>query len=153
MQVKLSELIKQLQTNYYKMLVIVDNGHQEEKIIRPLQAEGWTAVDVTDAILKLIETIPENKLKVRIGGKIKEWFNSLPDRLVLYNTSILYSPELGRLNPVGAFKYKSREKEIVVLLEGHLSGNRIQYSQYARPDYTEMDVSEVIHARMEDIDA
>ncbi|HPU35315.1 MAG TPA: BREX-3 system P-loop-containing protein BrxF [Bacillota bacterium] len=125
---KLSELIKQLQTNYYKMLVIVDNGHQEEKIIRPLQAEGWTAVDVTDAILKLIETIPENKLKVRIGGKIKEWFNSLPDRLVLYNTSILYSPELGRLNPVGAFKYKSREKEIVVLLEGHLSGNRIQYS-------------------------
>ncbi|MDR9788363.1 MAG: BREX-3 system P-loop-containing protein BrxF [Peptococcaceae bacterium MAG4] len=150
---KLSELIKQLQTNYYKMLVIVDNGHQEEKIIRPLQADGWTAVDVTDAILKLIETIPENKLKVRIGGKIKEWFNSLPDRLVLYNTSILYSPELGRLNPVGAFKYKSREKEIVVLLEGHLSGNRIQYSQYARPDYTEMDVSEVIHARMEDIDA
>ncbi len=150
---KLSEMIKQLQTNYYKMLVIVDNGHQEEKIIRPLQAEGWTAVDVTDAILKLIETIPENKLKVRIGGKIKEWFNSLPDRLVLYNTSILYSPELGRLNPVGAFKYKSREKEIVVLLEGHLSGNRIQYSQYARPDYTEMDVSEVIHARMEDIDA
>ncbi|HPZ43580.1 MAG TPA: BREX-3 system P-loop-containing protein BrxF [Bacillota bacterium] len=150
---KLSEMIKQLQTNYYKMLVIVDNGHQEEKIIRPLVAEGWTAVDVTDAILKLIETIPENKLKVRIGGKIKEWFNSLPDRLVLYNTSILYSPELGRLNPVGAFKYKSREKEIVVLLEGHLSGNRIQYSQYARPDYTEMDVSEVIHARMEDIDA
>lgn len=150
---KLTELIKQLETNYYKMLVIVDNGRQEDKVIQPLQEEGWTAVDITDEVLKLIETIPESKRKVRIGGKIKEWFNSLPNRLVLYNTSILYSPELGRLNPVGAFKYKSREKEIVVLLEGHLSVNRIQYSQYARPDYTEIDVSEVIHARMEDIDA
>ncbi|AKX96033.1 hypothetical protein MTHERMOG20_16820 [Moorella thermoacetica] len=149
---KLRDLIKQMQTNYYKMLVIVDNGRQPEKIIRPLQQEGWTAVDVTDAVLKLIESIPENKVKVRIGGKLKEWFHSLPDRLILYNTTILYSPELGRLNPVGAFKYKSREKEIIVLLEGRLAGNRIQYSHYGRPDYAEMDVSEVIHARMEDID-
>ncbi|NPV81514.1 MAG: BREX-3 system P-loop-containing protein BrxF [Firmicutes bacterium] len=149
---KLRDLIRQMQTNYYKMLVIVDNGRQPEKIISPLQEEGWTAVDVTDAVLKLIEGIPENKMKVRIGGKLKEWFHSLPDRLILYNTSILYSPELGRLNPVGAFKYKSREKEVIVLLEGRLAGNRIQYSQYGRPDYAEMDVSEVIHARMEDID-
>lgn len=149
---KLKELIRQMQTNYYKMLVIVDNGRQPEKIIKPLQAEGWTPVDVTEAVLKLIEGIPENKIKVRIGGKLKEWFHSLPDRLILYNTTILYSPELGRLNPVGAFKYKSREKEIIVLLEGRLAGNRIQYSQFGRPDYAEMDVSEVIHARMEDID-
>ncbi|AKX93391.1 hypothetical protein MOTHE_c05870 [Moorella thermoacetica] len=56
---KLRDLIKQMQTNYYKMLVIVDNGRQPEKIIRPLQQEGWTAVDVTDAVLKLIESIPE----------------------------------------------------------------------------------------------
>jgi hypothetical protein len=149
---KLADLIEQMQTSYYKMLVIVDNGRQQDKIIRPLQEEGWMAVDVTAAILKLVETIPENKVKVRIGGKIKEWFYSLPDRLILYNTSILYSPELGRLNPVGAFKYKSREKEAIVLLEGHLAGNRIQYSQFGRPDYTEMDVGEIIHVRMEDID-
>ncbi|NSW83903.1 MAG: BREX-3 system P-loop-containing protein BrxF [Syntrophothermus sp.] len=149
---KLKDLIRQMQTNYYKMLVIVDNGHQPERIIEALQEEGWAPVDVTEAVLKLVEGIPENKVKVRIGGKLKEWFQSLPDRLILYNTNILYSPELGRLNPVGAFKYKSREKEIIVLLEGHLAGNRIQYSQYGRPDYTEMDVSEVIHARMEDID-
>lgn len=149
---KLHDLIRQMQSNYYKMLVIVDNGHQPERIIEALQEEGWTPVDVTEAVLKLVEGIPENKVKVRIGGKLKEWFHSLPDRLILYNTNILYSPELGRLNPVGAFKYKSREKEVIVLLEGHLAGNRIQYSRYGRPDYTEMDVSEVIHARMEDID-
>jgi len=149
---KLADLLKQMQTDHYKMLVIVDNNRQYEKIIQPLQGQGWTAYDVTAEVLKLLECIPENKRKVRIGLKIKEWFFSLPDKLIFYNTNILYSPDLGRLNPVGAFKYKSRGKEVVVILEGHLAGNRIQYSQMGRPDYTEVDVNEVISVRMEDID-
>ncbi|MEW6622396.1 MAG: BREX-3 system P-loop-containing protein BrxF [Bacillota bacterium] len=148
----LQALIEQSKNNHYKMLVIIDNNNNHDKIINAMKDQGWTAYDVTESILKLVENIPEGKVKLRIGEKIKKWFYDLPDKVILYNTNILYSPELGRLNPVGAFKYKGRNKEIIVFVEGHVSGDRIQYSQYGRDDYSEMDVSELIHAKLEDID-
>jgi len=149
---KLDRLLEQNRSNHYKMLVIVDNNNQHEKIVNTLKSKGWGYYDVTDNIISLLVDIPEGKRKLRIGTKIKEWFNSVPDHVILFNTNILYSPELGKLNPVGAFKYKARDKEIVLIVEGHISGNKIIYSEYGRPDFTEMDVSELIHIRMEDID-
>lgn len=148
----INTLIEQNRTNYYKMLVIVDNNHQHDKIINALQDDGWISYDVNEAVLKMIDGLPENKVKLRMGEKIKSWVNSLPEKVILYNTNILYSPELGKLNPIGAFKYRSREKEFIVIMEGNVSGNRIQYSEYGKDDHIEIDVSELIHAKMENID-
>jgi len=149
----LQTLIEQNRTNHYKLLVIVDNNHQHQKILETLEKDGWTAYDVNENVLKLIEDIPNEKVKLRIGDKIKQWIKSLPEKIILYNTNILYSPELGNLNPVGAFKYKARDREIIVFIEGYVSGNRIQYSTHGRDDYSMMDVSEIIHVRLEDIHA
>lgn len=148
----LDTLLEQNRTNHYKMLVIVDNNKQYEKIVNVLRKKGWRDYNIEDHILQLLVDIPEEKRKLRIGTKIKEWFNSLPDHVILFNTNILYSPELGKLNPIGAFKDKARDKEIIIIIEGRISGNKVIYSEYGRPDYTEMDVSELIHVRMEDID-
>lgn len=149
---QLSTYLEQNRTNHYKMLVIVDNNKQHDKIINLLQDQGWSSFDVNENILEIIEKIREDKIKFRIGKEIKIWFNKLPDKIILYNNNILYSPELGKINPVGAFKYRSREKECIVILEGSLSENRIQYSEYGKDDHVEMDVSELIHVKMEDID-
>ena len=65
--------------------------------------------------------------------------------------NILYSPELGKLNPMGAFKYRSRDRECVAIVEGSVYGNRIQYSEYGKDDHVEMDVSELIHVKMESL--
>ena len=150
---KLDELIKQNRSNHYKMLVVVDNNNQQDKVIEKLKGDGWEAYDVTKSIVEITKDIPDDKIKLRIGEQIKKWVKSLPDKIILYNTNILYSPELGRLNPIGAFKYKSRDREMILFVEGHTSGNRIRYSTYDRDDYSEMEVSELIHVRMEDIDA
>jgi|SRR5680860_248473 len=147
----LETLIEQNRCNYYKMLIIIDNAQQHEKITQSLTSQGWQAFNVTDHTLELIERIPEKERKLRIGRIIKEWVKGLPDKVILYDTSILYSPELGRLNPVGAFKYKSREKEIIVIMSGQVYGERVRYSEYGRDDYCEMDVSELIHTRIEDV--
>lgn len=149
---QLNTYLEQNRTNHYKMLVIVDNNHQHEKIINVLQDQGWSSYDVNENILKILENVPGNKIKVRIGSKIKEWANKLPDRVILYNTNILYSPELGKPNPVAAFKYRTRDRECILILEGSVSGNRIQYSEYGKEDHVEMDVSELIHVKMENID-
>ncbi len=149
---KLETLLEQNRDNYYKMLVIIDNARQYEMITEVLQPQGWQAFNVTDQILELMEGIPERERRLRIGRIIKEWFWELPDKVILYDTNILYSPELGRLNPIGAFKYKSREKEIIVIVNGQIYGERIRYSEPGRDDYNEMDVSELIHCRLEDIE-
>ena len=152
---QLSTYLDQNHTNHYKMLVIVDNNHKYEKIINALQDHDWSSYDVTENILKILETlenIPKKNIKIRIASKIKEWANTLPDKVILYNTNILYSPELGKLNPVDAFKYRFRDRDCILIIEGSVSGNRIQYSEYGKEDYVEMDVSELIHAKMEDID-
>jgi len=148
----LQTLLEQSRTNHYKTLVIVDNNKQQDRIINALKELDWAAFDVTDKVLEMIEGIPEGKVKLRIGDLLKKWFTNFPDKVILYNTTILYSPNLGRLNPVGAFKYKSRTKETILIMEGRVSGDRIQYSDYGKEDYSEMDVSELIHVKMEDID-
>lgn len=149
----LQELIRQANTNHYRMLLVIDNDHNSEPIIEVLQQQGWTAYDVEQVILEMIERLPPNKAKLRISTELKKWFLQLPEKIILYNTTILYSPELGRLNPVGAFKYKSRENLVVVFAEGRLINQKLQYSEYNREDHTEVDVSEIICVRLEDINA
>ena len=108
---KLETLLEQNRSNYYKMLVIIDNARQHEKITDALAPLGWQSFNVTDHILELVERIPENERKLRIGRVLKEWFKELPEQVILYDTSILFSPELGRLNPVGALNTNHGRKK------------------------------------------
>ena len=50
---QLSTYLEQNSTNHYKMLVIVDNNHQQDKIINALQDKGWTSYDVEENIIKI----------------------------------------------------------------------------------------------------
>lgn len=149
---KLETLLEQNRNNYYKMLVIVDNTNQHDKIIGALTPQGWQAYNVSEYILEIVQRITEKELKLRIGRIIKEWVRGLPDKTILYDTNILYSPDLGRLNPVGAFKYKSREKEFIVIMNGQIYGERVRYSEYGREDFCEMDIGELIYSRIEDVE-
>jgi len=149
---ELSKLLEQNRANHYKLLVIVDNSNNHHKIIDPLKDEGWEAFNVNRNALRLMSNVPMDKIKLRIADEIKKWVLSLPNKVIFYNANILYSPDFGKLNPISAFKYRARNKEIIVIMEGRLYGNRLDYSQHGRTDYTEMDVGELICIRMEDID-
>lgn len=153
MKIKIDDLLKQNADNHYKMVVIVDNGSHNDKIMKLLEKSGFTSYNVESSIIKILEKIPPEKHKLRIGDKIKDWVNGLPPKNIFFNTNILYSPDLGKLNPVNAFKYKARDREIIVFAAGKLSGNKIQYSEHGLPDYNEIDVSELIAIKLEDIDA
>jgi hypothetical protein len=149
---KLSELLEHNRANHYQLLVVVDNSNNPHKIINALKDEGWEAFNVNRSALRLMSNVPMDKIQLRIADEIKKWVLSLPDKVIFYNANILYSPDFGKMNPISAFKYRARNKEIIVIMEGQLSGNRLVYSQHGRSDYTEMDVGELICVRMEDID-
>lgn len=77
---ELQRIIEQNRTNHYKLLVIVDNNQQHQKIIDLLKGDGWVAYDVNESILKIIKEIPKEKIKLRIGDQIKKWVKSLPEK-------------------------------------------------------------------------
>lgn len=59
---KLNTLLDQSKTNHYKMLVVVDNSHQHDKIISSLKkVKGWSSYDVTEEVLRLLESIPTER--------------------------------------------------------------------------------------------
>jgi len=40
------------------------------------------------------------KVKFKIGREIKKWIRSLNDNIVFVNSNILYSEDMGKINPL-----------------------------------------------------
>ncbi len=149
---QLHQLLEQNRSNHFKLLILVDNSQQKDAIIERLQQEGWICYDVGDEIQKIIQDMPEDEIQVGIAGKIKDWAVNLPEKVILYNTNILHSPEFGDINPVSVFRYRSRVRQIVLFVEGNLHGDHLIYSEYGRADNADIDVREFITAKVDEID-
>lgn len=154
---KLEDLIKENSENHYRLLVLFDdkrNPQAQEKVIEPLKAMGWQVVDVEEKVLELITIISSDKLKLRFMRKLKELIGQhFHDRVILINTEILYSPELDSPDPVGAFKYHTRKREMVLIVHDTLQNHYLHHAEYGDPDFKEIDLQELAYAKVEDIDA
>jgi hypothetical protein len=63
-----------------------------------------------------------------------------PDRrpLLVDNVEVLFSPELGRVNPVDTFKRISRQRPVVLALPARRQGTCAEYSALGREDHMRM---------------
>lgn len=150
---RLDTLLSENSKNHYKLLVLVgDDSGKKQEVIDFLTNKGWMLYDVDTAFKDFLEEIPKEKMKVRIGGKVKEWIKGLSNRLILTNTSLLYSSQLGLLNPVETFRYAMRgDREAVLFLEGRIREEQLIYSTPDRSDYAEVNLSQVIFFRLDDV--
>mgnify|MGYP000417962310 CR=1 FL=1 len=151
--VNIEKLLRANRDNHYKLLTIVgDEESKKKSIISYLKEKGWKIYDVEKIVLDLIKDIPENKISKRIGKKLKEWVKDQGENIVLYNTSILYSPELKLRGPVEAFRYPMRgEREGVIFINGRLRDNKVIYSTPDKEDHMEVDLSKVIFCKLTDV--
>jgi len=104
-------LLEQAGALRFKLLGIIGKDQQKRnKLIDYLKSNGWTLVDIEKELLQIKELLDkagvENEFE--LGTKIKEWFNSQPNNLILVNAGILYNELFLKISPVGAFKYNSR---------------------------------------------
>ena len=152
--VNIEKLLSASRDNHYKLLTLVgDEESKKKNIISYLKDEGWKIYDVERVVLDLIEDIPENKISKRIGKKLKEWVKEQGKKIVLYNTSILYSPELQLRGPVEAFRYPMRgNRKGVIFINGRLRDNKAIYSTPDKDDYTPVDLSKVIFCRLTEVE-
>ena len=146
-------LIKENRTNYFKLLTIVGNNQSKiDNIVDYLKSKGWEVCDVEEKVLEISKDIPEDKIRLRIGEKLKKWVKSLGNRIVLVNSNILYSEQMDKIGPFSAFKYCMRNKEGILFLDAKLRGNVAIYSIPGRPDYNERELSEVTFVELDNVE-
>ena len=139
----------------FKLWAIVGkNDDKKDKIIKYLKSKDYKLIDVAkelDYLYKELED--ENEPNHDIGQKIKEWFITKPDKIILTNASLLYHKAFTKISPVGAFKYNSRNKNSVLFLEDEqLISNRISYGNAGNEEHYDKDVTEILITNIKDIE-
>ena len=71
--------------------------------------------------------------------------------LLVDNVELLFSPELGRINPVDTFKLVSRQRAVVLALPARRQGMHAEYSTLGRADHMLMPLEEYTVLEMEQI--
>lgn len=78
---------------HFKLWAIVGKNEQKKKNITEYLTEklGWKIVDVQKQLTGLYKELDKlEKPSHDVGLRIKEWFNTLPNKIILTNASILY---------------------------------------------------------------
>lgn len=139
----------------FKLWAIVgDDAVKKNNIIRHLEKGGYVSIDVASELSSLYEELDGNEEPSHdIGQKIKEWFLSKPEKLILSNANILYHTAFTKISPIGAFKYNSRNKSSVLFLEDEkLISNRLSYGQAGSEEYYDKDVNDILITKINEID-
>jgi len=151
----LNSLIYQTQNITYRLLAIIGRDKDKKKrIIDYLKDNGWQVVSIEEEFIKLKNKhSDEIKNEVDMRSKLKDWFMSLPDNIILENGDILYSDPLTNISPIEAFKYNTRGKTSVVLfLEDEKKlGNRLYYGEFGQEDYYDKEIRDINLVPIEDI--
>ena len=139
----------------FKLLAIVGNDSvKKANIIHYLQEKEYSLLDVGEELTPLYNEAFNSEEPVHdIGKRIKDWFLSKPDKIILTNACILYNDIFNKISPIGSFKYNSRNKTSVIFLEDEkLIGNRLSYGQPGSEEHYDVEVNEVFIIDIKDIE-
>lgn len=138
----------------FKLWAIVgDDEGKKQNIIKYLQKLGYAEINVGNELRDLQKELDKEGEQVHdVGQRIKEWFLSKPEKLILTNASILYHKVFTKISPVGAFKYNSRNKSSVLFLEDEsIIGNRVYYGEIGTEEYFDKDINDILLTKISDI--
>lgn len=139
----------------FKLLAIVgDNKEKKDNIIHYLKEDQFVVVNVGEELTPLYNEAFTSEEPVHdIGKRIKDWFLSKPDKIILTDASILYNDIFNKISPIGSFKYNSRNKTSVIFLEEEkLIGNRLSYGQPGSEEHYDIDVNDIFIININDIE-
>jgi len=152
----LNSLLAQADNLRFKLLAIIGKDtNKKKKIIKYLISMNWTTVNVEKELIEIKKEIEKDngKTAIKLQTKIKEWFNSKPNNIILVNSGILYHKIFLKMSPVGAFKYNSRNKNCVIFLEDETTlGNRVYHGEIGSDDYYDQEISDILVVKIEEID-
>ena len=131
---------------YHKLVLLVgDFSSGKTRLMRCVCHEiGGVYLNVNLELTRRLLTIDARTYATKASDILKDLCDAQePNRpLFLDNIELLFSPEVGRLNPIDLFKKVSRERVIVLSLPCRLTGRtRAEYSELGRCDHMSLDLS------------
>jgi hypothetical protein len=146
---KVSDAIQIIAGDRHRLIILIGGFESGKTLLIKELAEELNGryinlnLDLTERLLAM----PRNRYAD--GVTVHETIDNLCDEysldgrpLFVDNIEILFSPELGKINPVDTFKRISRQRVVVLALPARRQGDYAEYSQIGRDDYFRIPLEE-----------
>lgn len=154
---KLLDAVHNIQADRHKLVILIGSfGSGKTAMLNQiLQQENAVYLDLnlelTDRLLGNGDKPAEPISNYNDGVTVHRLIDELCDEkapngetLIVDNVEILFSPELGKINPIDTFKRVSRQRPIILSLPVHRQGNSVVYSTPDNLDYSAMALEEYV---------
>jgi predicted ribonuclease YlaK len=132
------------------VLLLGEFGAGKTALMKRLAPEaGATYVNLNLQLTERLLSVPRSQYDdgVTVPRLVDELCDELsPDGRPLFidNVELLFSPEVGRINPVDTFKKVARQRPILLALPARRHGGAVEYSVLGRKDHMSMPLEECI---------
>ena len=145
MQSQLIEALRVVSADRHKMVLLLgDHGAGKTALLKSVApAVAGTYLNLNLELTERLLALPRSSHDdgVTVNALIDELCDELsPDGrpIMVDNVEILFSPELGRVNPIDTFKRMSRKRPILLALPARKRGNVAEYSTIEHQDHMTM---------------
>jgi hypothetical protein len=157
MRANVIEAIRTVAGDRHKLVILLGEfGTGKTTILKDISGEvGGEYVNLNLHLAEQLLSIPRSRYGdgVTVHQLIDEFCDDLsPDGrpLMVDNVEILFSPELGKINPIDTFKRISRQRPVVLSLPARRRGVYAEYSLVGREDHLLMPLEEYVTIEMEE---
>lgn len=150
-QIDLGEVMQSVAGDRHKLVILLGDfaSGKTAEMKRACAAVGGTYVNLNLCLSDVLLAIPRSQYAdgVTVHRLIDELCDELsPDGQPLFvdNVELLFSPDLGRINPVDTFKRIARQRPVLLALPARLVGSNAEYSTLDRADHMVMPLEDFI---------
>jgi chromosomal replication initiation ATPase DnaA len=148
---RLVEAIAASAHDRHKLILVLGSfGTGKTRLLQATAAEiEGVRVNLNLVLAERLLQLPRSRYAdgVTVHQEIDQLCNELSRNeqpLLVDNVEMLFSPQLGQVNPVDTFKRVSRQRPIILALAARRDGNHAEYSTLGRSDYLRMEIGDYV---------
>lgn len=127
--------ISSLSNQRYKLLFLLSETTNQQKLILDLEREGIATVNIGLYLSEQLRTIPSDKRPFHVAKSLKKAINEQKNEVVcVHNIEYLFDPEL-KQNPVKLLEAHSGNTVLLVVWPGKEEQGVLYYAVPEHPEY------------------
>lgn len=150
------DAIKNVSLDRHKLVILLGVfGAGKTKILKKIAGETAGVylnlnLELSERLLKLPRNMMNDGVTVsRLIDEICDLSSPKKETLFVDNIELLFSPELGKINPVDTFKRISRQRPVVIAIPAYREGNLAVYSTPDSQDYFPIPLEDFVTIEVE----